>query len=117
MTTTTEGLRTIIHPVTDLARAKALYGALLGVEPCMDEAYYVAFDVGGQHLGLDPHGHARGMTGPVGYWHVDDVAAALRRLLDAGAQIEQDVRDVGGGKLVAAVRDVDGNTIGLIQSP
>jgi hypothetical protein len=38
-------------------------------------------------------------------------------LLDAGAQAEQEVRDVGGGKLIASVRDADGNITGLAQSP
>jgi extradiol dioxygenase family protein len=33
----TEGVKTIIYPVTDLAKAKALYGTLLGVKPYMDE--------------------------------------------------------------------------------
>ncbi len=57
------------------------------------------------------------MTGPVGYWHVDDIKKHLQLLLDAGAQAQQEVRDVGGGKLVASVKDADGNVIGLIQSP
>jgi hypothetical protein len=37
--------------------------------------------------------------------------------LDAGAEAHQGVRDVGGGKLLASVKDADGNVIGLIQSP
>jgi predicted enzyme related to lactoylglutathione lyase len=57
------------------------------------------------------------MTGPVGYWHVDDIKQSLRILLDAGARMQQELKDVGGGKLIASVRDVDGNIIGLIQSP
>src|SRR5215208_7894695 len=69
----TEGVKTIMYPVRDLANAKTLYGKLVGVEPCMDEAYYVGFNVGGQDIGLDPHGHSKGMTGPVTYWHVDDI--------------------------------------------
>ena len=35
----------------------------------------------------------------------------------AGAQTQQAIKDVGGGKLVASVKDVDGNIIGLIQLP
>lgn len=112
----TSGIRTIIYPVKDLARAKALYGRLLGVEPSMDEAYYVQFDVGDQQVGRDPHGHSQGMTGPVGYWNVDDITASLTALLDAGAEEQQPVKDVGGGKLIAVVKDADGNGIGLIQS-
>jgi predicted enzyme related to lactoylglutathione lyase len=55
------------------------------------------------------------MTGPVGYWHVDDINKSLKALLDAGAEAQQEVKDVGGGKLIASVKDVDGNVIGLIQ--
>lgn len=102
--------------VQDLAQAKKLYGKLLGVAPYMDEAYYVGFSVGGQDVGLDP-GHSQGMTGPVGYWHVDDINESLELLLDAGAEAQQAVRGVGGGKLIASVKDADGNVIGLIQSP
>ncbi len=113
----TSGIRTIIYPVTDLARAKALYGALLGVAPNLDEAYYVGFRVGDQDIGLDPNGHSQGMTGPIGYWGVDDIAESLKQLLDAGAEAQQEVKDVGGGKLIASVKDADGNIIGLIQAP
>jgi predicted enzyme related to lactoylglutathione lyase len=111
----TEGVKTIIYPVEDLARAKALFRELLGVEPYMDETYYVGFNVAGQDIGLDPHGHGKGMTGPVGYWHVDDIRRSVQALLDAGAEAQQEVRDVGGGKLIASVKDADGNVIGLIQ--
>jgi len=111
----TEGIRTIIYPVKDITRAKKLYSKLLGVKPYMDEAYYVGFNVGGQDIGLDPNGHNQGMTGPVGYWHVNDLKKALQLLLDAGAQAQQQITDVGGGKLIASVKDADSNIIGLIQ--
>ena len=83
----------------------------------MDEAYYVGFRIGDQEIGLDPNGHNQGMTGPVGYCHVDDIKKSLQLLLDAGAQAQQEVKDVGGGKLIASVKDADGNIIGLMQSP
>ena len=67
------GISTIIYPVKDIAQAKALYTTLLGVEPIMDQPYYVGYKVGDQDIGLDPHGHSKGMTGPVGYWHVEDI--------------------------------------------
>jgi predicted enzyme related to lactoylglutathione lyase len=113
----TSGTRTVIYPVTDLARAKTLYTALLGVAPMMDEAYYVGFRVADQDIGLDPHGHSKGMTGPVAYWHVDNIHERLQQLLDAGAQTQEAINDVGGGKLIASVKDADGNIIGLIQEP
>ena len=113
----TPGTKTVVYPVRDLAQAKKLYGTLLGVAPSMDEAHYVGFSVGEQEVGLDPHGHSQGMTGPVSYWHIDDIKETLRSLLDAGADEQQPIRDVGGGTLIAAVKDADGNTVGLIQSP
>lgn len=112
-----QGVKTIIYPVKDLAAAKALFSKLLGVAPYMDEAYYVAFKVGDQEIGLDPNGKNLGMTGPVGYYHVDDIKTSLQSLVDAGATVVQDVKDVGGGKLIATVKDADGNIIGLIQLP
>ena len=110
-------LTKVIHPVKDLAAAKAVYGALLGVEPMMDEPYYVGFELGDQHLGLDPNGHAKGMTGPVGYWQVEDIDKAATSLTEAGASITGEPQDVGGGTLVATLADADGNPIGLIQLP
>jgi predicted enzyme related to lactoylglutathione lyase len=112
----TEGIKTIIYPVRDLAQAKTLYRELLGVDASMDEAYYVHFTVKGQEIGLDPHGHSSGMTGPVGYWHVADINSSVQALLDAGAEPQYEVKDVGGGRLIASVVDPDGNVIGLIQS-
>jgi predicted enzyme related to lactoylglutathione lyase len=111
----TEGVKTIIYPVKDLAKAKTLYGELAGVEPYADEAYYVGFNVEGQDIGLDPNGHSKGMTGPLAYWHVEDIKESLKALLDAGAEAHQEVKDVGGGGLIASVKDADGNVIGLRQ--
>jgi len=112
-----QGIRTFIYPVKDIAQAKVSYNKFLGIEPYMDEAYYVGFKIGDQDIGLDPNGHKQGMTGPVGYYHVDDIQKNLQILLDAGAQIQQEVKDVGGGKLIATVKDASDNIIGLIQLP
>jgi hypothetical protein len=73
--------------------------------------------LGDLDVGLDPNGHSQGMTGPVGYWQVSDVKKSLQSLLDASAQAQQEIKDVRGGKLVASVKDADGNVTGLIQSP
>ncbi|MDO0930865.1 glyoxalase [Streptomyces sp. DG2A-72] len=113
----TAGVNTIIYPVKDITRAKALFSALLEVEPYADEPYYVGFKAAGQDVGLDPNGHAKGMTGPVPYWTVTDIRARLAALLDAGAELLQDVKDVGGGRLIAFVKDADGNLVGLLQDP
>ena len=112
-----QGIRLFVYPVKDLAQAKTLYSTLLGVEPYADGAYYVGFRVGDQEIGLDPHGHNKGMTGPVGYFPVSDIQKSLQSLVDAGAHILQEVKDVGRGKLIASVKDADGNIIGLLQFP
>ncbi|MFD7686575.1 VOC family protein [Streptomyces sp. NPDC059781] len=110
-----DGLKTIVYPVNDLGRAKALFHALLGVEPYADTPYYVGFRTEAHEIGLDPKGHAKGMTGPVPYWRVADIRETLAALLEAGAKPVQDVQDVGGGALTASVQDQDGNPVGLFQ--
>ena len=115
--TPTEGIKTVLHPVSDLAKAKAVYIALLGVEPTADAPYYVGFDTAGQHIGLVPNGADQGMTGPVAYWHVGDIEAKLAEVTAAGATVKEAAHDVGGGRLVATVTDPDGNVLGLLQDP
>jgi predicted enzyme related to lactoylglutathione lyase len=111
---TTTGFQSIVYPVRDLEAAKAVYAALLG-QPHTDQPYYVGFNADGQEVGLNPHGHQQGMTGPVGYWQVDDVTAAVDALVAAGGEARGEPQDVGGGTLIATVTDADGNPIGLIQ--
>jgi predicted enzyme related to lactoylglutathione lyase len=113
--TTTQGAKTLLHPVTDLARAKGVYAALLGVEPSADSAYYVGFEAEGQHIGLVPGGGPQGMTSPVAYWHVADIEAKLAEVTAAGATVREPAHDVGGGRLVASFADPDGNVLGLVQ--
>ncbi len=48
----TQGIKIVLHPVSDLATAKAVYEALLGVAPQADSSYYVGFEAAGQHIGL-----------------------------------------------------------------
>ncbi len=87
-----EGIETVLHPVQDVAKAKAVYTALLGAPPTAESDYYVGFDVAGQHIGLVPGGRPQGMTTPVAYWHVSDIEAKL-----------------------AEVTDPDGNVLGILQ--
>ena len=68
-----QGLSLFVYPVKDPARAKALYAKFLGVEPYADGAYYLGYWIGDQETGLDPNGHNKGMTGPIGYRRVGDI--------------------------------------------
>jgi predicted enzyme related to lactoylglutathione lyase len=111
----TQGIKTVLHPVSDLATAKPVYAALLGVEPQTDGEYYVGFDAADQHIGLVPGGGPQGMSSPVAYWHVQDIEAKLAEVTAAGATTKEPAHDVGGGRLVATVTDPDGNILGLIQ--
>jgi predicted enzyme related to lactoylglutathione lyase len=111
----TDGIKTVLHPVSDLAKAKPVYAALLGVAPQADAEYYVGFDVAGQHIGLVPGGGPQHMTSPVAYWHVPDIEAKLAEVSAAGASVKEPVHEVGGGRLVASFTDPDGNVLGLIQ--
>lgn len=112
-----EGIKTVLHPVSDLAAAKAVYAALLGTQPQADGPYYVGFDVAGQHIGLVPGGGPQHMTSPVAYWHVSDIEAKLAEVTAAGATVNEAAHDVGGGRLVATFTDPDGNVLGLLQDP
>ena len=111
----TQGIKTVLHPVSDLASAKAVYTALLGIPPQTDSEWYVGYDVEGQHVGLVPGGGPQGMTSPVAYWHVSDIEAKLAEVTAAGATVKEPAHEVGGGRLVAAFTDSDGNVLGLIQ--
>jgi predicted enzyme related to lactoylglutathione lyase len=113
--TTTQGVQTILHPVTDLEKAKAIYTALLGVAPQSDAPYYVGYEAEGQQIGLVPNGGPQGMTSPIAYWHVADIETKLAEVTAAGATVKESPRDVGGGRLTASFTDADGNVLGLIQ--
>jgi len=115
--TTTEGIKIVLHPVSDLAAAKAVYTALLGMPPQSDSPYYVGFEAAGQQIGLVPNGGPQSMTSPVAYWHVADIEAKLAEVTAAGATVKDPPRDVGGGRLVATFTDLDGNVLGLFQDP
>src|SRR5215467_1047022 len=90
-----EGMKTILFPVSDPAKAKAVFRVLLG-EPTNDAPYYVGYE-------------ADGMPSTVPIWHVDDIESRLKALVDAGAEPLQPIRSVGGGRLTASVKDADGN--------
>ena len=108
-----KGIKTVLYPVKDMTQAKTRFQKLLGVEPYADQPYYIGFKVNDQDIGLVPNNPEAGMAA---FFHVDDIKSSLQILVDAGAKIIQDVKNVGGGRLVASARDTDNNIIGLIQN-
>jgi uncharacterized protein len=47
--------------------------------------------------------------------HVDNIEESLNQLVELGGKVEQPIKNVGGGRLIATVKDVDDNPIGLLQ--
>lgn len=113
--TATHAIKTVLHPVSDLNKAKDVYTALLGFPPQSDESYYVGYETLTQHIGLVPNGGPQGMTSPVAYWEVSDIEAKLAEVTAAGAIVREPAHDVGGGRLIATFTDPDGNVLGLLQ--
>ena len=115
-TSSTQGIKTVLHPVSDLAKAKPVYAALLSLEPQTDSPYYVGFDIaGGQHIGLVPSGGGQGPTSPVAYLEVSDIEAKLAEVTAAGGTVSEPAHEVGGGRWVATVTDLDDNVLGLLE--
>lgn len=113
-----QGLRTVVYKVDDIEKAKEWYQKMLGLAPYFDEEFYVGFNVGGYELGLDPDMTevTRG-NGHVAYWGVSNAEDAYTSLLEKGAEAHEEPKDVGGGIMVAAVKDPFGNIFGIIENP
>jgi predicted enzyme related to lactoylglutathione lyase len=112
-----KGLRTVVYRVRDVAEAKAWYGETFGIRPYFDEPFYVGFNVGGFELGMVPDPERRPPGGVSAYWGVDDVDAAVTRLVERGAAVHEKISDVGGGIRIGSVLDPFGNILGVIENP
>jgi predicted enzyme related to lactoylglutathione lyase len=104
-------IKLLVYPVKDVEKAKAFYSKYLDVEPYVEDSYYVGYRVGDQEVGLDPNSK----IGPIAYTDVKDIKSSLQAMVKVGAEVVQDVKEVGGGLLIAQVKDVDGNVVGLRQ--
>lgn len=113
------GLRTTIYKVGDINKAKEWYAKAFGAQPYFDEPFYVGFEIGGYELGLQPEEKpAKNKTeSVVAYWGVDDVNAEFNRFISQGASAFEQPEEVGGGIIVATLKDPWGNIIGLIYNP
>ena len=122
------GMSTLNLWAADLPAAERWYAELLGVAPYFRSEDvgrgpgYVEFRIGDyQHeLGIidrrfAPPGLAE-RGGTVCYWHVDDPAAALARLLAMGAQPLEPITERGPGFVTASVVDPFGNVLGIMYN-
>ncbi|MFF4617659.1 VOC family protein [Nonomuraea jabiensis] len=117
------GFATINFYAADLEAAKTWYAELLGIEPYYQVPGYIEFRVGDyQHeLGIidaryAPAGATDGPAGAITYWHVDDLEAALDRLIALGAKEHQAIRQHGEGFVTASVIDPFGNVLGVMYN-
>ena len=106
-----QNIKIIVYPVKDIEKAKAFYGKFLDVEPYVEGSYYVGYRVGDQEVGLDPNSK----VGPIAYTDVKDIKSSLQAMIEVGAEVVQEVKDIGGGMLIALVKDADVNIVGLRQ--
>lgn len=113
------GLRTLVYKVTDITAAKNWYKDILGIEPYFDEPFYVGFNVAGYELGLatEEHVDTSGTDHTTTYWGVENVQQVYDMLLSKGATGHEKPTEVGGGIIVAAVKDPWNNVFGIICNP
>jgi predicted enzyme related to lactoylglutathione lyase len=104
----------IVYPTKELSSTKQMFSKFLDVEPYVDEPFYVGYKVGEIEIGLDPNAQN---AGPITYIDVADIKSALQEIVALGAILQQDVKDVAKGLLVASVKDKDGNILGFRQNP
>lgn len=123
------GMSTITLFADDLPAATRWYTELLGLEPYFRSENvgkgpgYVEFRIGDyQHeLGIidrrfAPPKVAAPGCGAVCYWHVDNLEGNLKRLLELGATLVQDITEQGPGFVTAAVIDPFGNVLGIMHN-
>jgi predicted enzyme related to lactoylglutathione lyase len=122
-------LATVSCYATDLAAAERWYTELLGIEPYYRTpgGGYVEYRVGESEdeLGLidaryRPGGPAApAPAGAVVFWDVDDLPAAVDRLVALGATVHEPLREHGDGEgfATASVVDPFGNVLGVMVNP
>jgi predicted enzyme related to lactoylglutathione lyase len=117
------GFTTISYFAADHEAAKKWYAGWLGIHPYFECPGYAEFRIGDyQHeLGLidsryAPKGSASGPGGAVMYWHVDDVTAAVDKLLSLGATVYEPMKVRGEGFVTASVVDPFGNVLGVMYN-
>jgi predicted enzyme related to lactoylglutathione lyase len=121
------GLTTAVYLADDLAAAKDWYSEVFGIEPYFNRAEYIEFRLGDyQHeFGIldrkystaEPGSSPRpNPAGAIVYWAVDDVPAAVERIVGLGATVLDAPRQFGEGFIGASVIDPFGNILGVMYN-
>ena len=123
------GPATVNFFADDMEAARKWYAEVLGIEPYFERpgdgqpAAYYEFRIGDYQaeLGIIDRRYAPPAApdapgGAIVHWHVDDVAAALDRLLSLGATPYQPLTEHGPGFVTASVVDPFGNVLGVMYN-
>jgi catechol 2,3-dioxygenase-like lactoylglutathione lyase family enzyme len=111
---------------TDLDRARAFYGGVLGLPVLEESPFACVFDAHGTQLRVTPVAEIRTAPYTVLGWAVDDIVADVQTLAHAGVRFERfagmEQDDLGvwaapSGARVAWFADPDGNVLSLTQAP
>lgn len=128
-TQTLRGMATISFYAEDMAAAQAWYSELLGIEPyfvrpLQGPPAYIEFRLGDYqaelgiiHRQYAPKRAHDGIGGAVLFWHVDDVAGMLERLIGMGATEYEPLIHREAGFITASVVDPFGNVLGIMYNP
>jgi catechol 2,3-dioxygenase-like lactoylglutathione lyase family enzyme len=111
---------------TDLDRAHAFYGEILGLRRTAADGFASVYDVEGTSLRVTRVDRVATTPYTVLGWRVDDISGALARLasrgvaakrFDALGQDGDGVWTAPGGARVAWFEDPDGNVLSLTEMP
>jgi len=123
------GFATISYFTDDMTAAEAWYTEVLGTPPYFrrdidGKPAYVEYRIGDYQAELGiidsrfaPHDTSGGPGGVIMRWHVDDLEAALTRLISLGATELEGITQRGEGFVTATVVDPFGNVIGIMTNP
>ncbi|MEA2381693.1 MAG: hypothetical protein QOH72_1664 [Solirubrobacteraceae bacterium] len=110
---------------TDLERAHAFYGDVLGLRRVDASPFANVYDAGGTRLRVTRVDRVAAAPYTVLGWTVPDIRAALEQLIARGVAVERfagvEHDDAGvwtapGGARIAWFRDADGNVLSLTQA-
>ena len=98
-------------PATDTERARGFYAKLFGwhYQPFEGQDYHMSYEAGGAIFA------ASEASGPIVYFGVDDVDAAVARVEELGGE-RGEKQEIPGIGFYALVKDSEGNPIGLYQN-
>jgi predicted enzyme related to lactoylglutathione lyase len=105
-----QNIKLIVYPVLNLEVSKSFYQEYLGLDSYADSEYYVGFKMDDLEVGLDPRSKEI-----ISYIEVDDIQASLHDLIEAGATLHKDIKNIGDGIRIAQIKDPNGHILGLRQ--